>query len=61
MEVGIALNTGPIIRSENIILDSSELRVYYESVPEVDCGSVVYRLHSGVTFSVRVIKELEVD
>lgn len=47
--------------SLNLILDTSKIRVYYESGPEVDCGSVVYRLHSGVNFQLRVIKELEIE
>lgn len=51
------LKSGPV----NKIIDSSYLRVYYKSVPEVDCGEVVYRLHSGVTFDVRVFKEIKVE
>jgi len=51
------LKEGPV----NKIVDSPYLKVYYKSVPEVDCGEVVYRLHSGVTFDVRVFKEIKVD
>lgn len=51
------LKSGPVQK----VLYTSQIRVYYESEPEVDCGSVVYRLHSGVTFSVRIIKELEIE
>lgn len=51
------LKSGPI----NKVLYTSKIRVYYESEPEVDCGSVVYRLHSGVNFQLRVIKELEIE
>lgn len=51
------LKDGPV----NKIIDSPYLKVYYKSLPEVDCGEVVYRLHSGVTFDVRVFKEIKVE
>lgn len=51
------LKSGPT----NKLVDTSKLTVYYESVPEVDCGDVVYRLHSGVDFEVRVIQKLEIE
>lgn len=51
------LKSGPV----NKVVDSSFIKVYYKSVPEVDCGDVVYRLHSGVSFQVRVIQPLEID
>lgn len=51
------LKSGPVQK----VLYTSQIRVYYENEPEVDCGSVVYRLHSGVNFQLRVIKELEID
>lgn len=51
------LKSGPVQK----VLYTSQIRVYYESEPEVDCGSVVYRLHSGVTFNLRIIKELEIE
>lgn len=47
--------SGPL----NKLLDTTTVKVYYLKEPEVDCGDVVYRLHSGVTFQIRVIKELE--
>lgn len=53
----MSLKSGPV----NKVVDSSQIRVYYESMPEVDCGSTIYRLHSGVQFEIRVIKELEVE
>lgn len=43
------------------VVDSSTLKVYYESQPEVDCGDAIYRLHSGVTFEVRVIERLGLE
>lgn len=49
--------SGPL----NKLLDTSTVKIYYLKEPEVDCGDVVYRLHSGVTFQLRVIKLLEVD
>lgn len=51
------LKSGPV----NLVVDSPTLKVYYQKVPEVDCGDVVYRLHSGVSFEVRVIQRLEIE
>lgn len=46
--------SGPLAK----YVDSSTLKVYYKSKPEVDCGDVVYRLHSGLQFKIRVFKEI---
>lgn len=51
------LKSGPV----NKVVDSSYLKVYHKKVPEVDCGGNFHQLHSGISFSVRIIKELQVD
>lgn len=61
MELGTVSNTGLINHLGSIILDTSEIRVYYKSAPEVDCGNAVYRLHSGMQFQMRVFKTLEIE
>lgn len=43
------------------VVDTSEITVYYKSAPEVDCGNAVYRLHSGMTFQMRLFKTLEIE
>jgi hypothetical protein len=53
----MSLKSGPA----NKYVDSSYLKIYYEKVPEVDCGDAVYKLHSGVSFQIRVFKEIKLE
>ena len=48
--------SGPVEK----VVDSSILNVYYEESPVVICDGEEIRLHSGVTFNIRVIRTLEV-